>query len=170
MLKLNMSLVDILATYRQFHTKKQTKLTHLIGIPLITFAILIFLSWFEVGIERIFHLDFVWIAIVLLSLYYVTLNVVLGLVMFVVFLILAFIATLVSLDIPTWPGFWVAVVFLVVGAIFQAIGHMMEGKRPIMFRDFGMVLIAPLFIVTEICFYFGLFKDLKAQINAKGKH
>ena len=167
MFKINHSLIDILVKYRSFHKKKQTKITHVVGIPLITFAVLIFLSWFEVGIERIFHLDFVWIAIVLVSLYYVWMNFALGLIMFVIFLIMAFFATLLSLDIPTWPGFWVGIICFVVGAIFQAVGHAIEGKKPIMMDNLGMIFIAPLFITLEIFFWIGWFKPLEEKIKAK---
>src|SRR5262245_44610938 len=41
------SLRDQLASYAAYHNDPRNKLTHFFGVPLVTFAIFLFLSWFR---------------------------------------------------------------------------------------------------------------------------
>ena len=51
------------------------------------------------------------------------------------------------------------------GWIVQFIGHHYEGKKPAFVDDLIGLLIGPLFVTTEVLFAFGLFKNLKKDIE-----
>ena len=53
----------------------------------------------------------------------------------------------------------------VVGWVFQFVGHYFEGKKPAFVDDLMGLVIGPLFVVAEILFLIGFFKDLKASIE-----
>ena len=52
-----------------------------------------------------------------------------------------------------------------IGWVFQFIGHHYEKAKPAFFDDIKQLLIGPLFLVAEICFYCKLFAGLEKQVT-----
>lgn len=147
-------IADQLAFYRSYHRTAGCKATHIIGVPLVTFAILIPMGWASLsmsGFRVTLAMAFVFSTLV----YY--------------FLLEPFLATLMTMCmIPTtWGADWVSrlpfktslslfVITFVLGWVFQIIGHVIEGKRPALLDNFCQaVFTAPLFLLAELLPFFG---------------
>lgn len=159
------TLVDQLSNYAAYHRSQRNILTHLVGIPMIVLAIVALLSrpvWMAGGIA-------VSPAVVVAAatlLYYLRLDVGLGLVMTALFgLALRFGAWAAGQDTTTWLV--VGVGGFVVGWVFQFIGHYFEGRKPAFVDDLMGLVIGPLFVVAEVLFLMGAFAGLKAQIEQR---
>ena len=57
----------------------------------------------------------------------------------------------------------------VVGWVFQAIGHVFEGRKPAFFDDLRGLLVGPLFLVAEIAFAAGLAATLRGEVEAQAR-
>ena len=63
------TLAELMSVYHHHHTKKITKFTHFIRVPMIIFAIEILLSW-----PQIANIPLSWIAVIILGTYYLYLD------------------------------------------------------------------------------------------------
>lgn len=157
-----------LANYAKYHRDRRNINTHFFGIPLIVLAVVYLLyipvgEWF--GIEvMVAH-----IAILAVTMYYLALSPLLGLLMFIVLSAMdalvdvssGFIAQQVPGGLLTIGGS-----IFVAGWVLQFIGHYYEGKKPAFVDDLIGLVIGPLFVLVEFLFKFGLFKELEKNIIA----
>ncbi|PCK31330.1 DUF962 domain-containing protein [Pseudoalteromonas piscicida] len=158
-------LVLLLSQYAKYHRSKKNILTHFFGIPLIVLAVvgMTFIPLFEVSGMT------VTLALVLgvaLCIYYAFLSLVLALLMGAIlggFYWLVYIVNplLIEAGVMTIL-FWAGVFF--VGWVLQFIGHYFEGKKPAFVDDLIGLAIGPLFVLVELLFLFGLFKQLENEI------
>jgi uncharacterized membrane protein YGL010W len=142
-------LSEQLAFYQSYHRTAGCKATHVFGVPLVTFAILIPMGWLAFSVAG-FRVTLAMAFVFCTLMYY--------------FLLEPFLATLMTLVmIPiTWGADWAArlpfktslTVFLttfILGWIFQLVGHAIEGKRPALLDNFSQaVFTAPLFVLAEL--------------------
>jgi uncharacterized membrane protein YGL010W len=148
-----MDIISLLCKYRAYHTKKGTLITHLIGVPMVTFSALVLFSFITLNIANHFVMDFNWIAFIVLSLLYLRLKFSWGLAASLLLLGLTLLSTYFS-------SFWVFLVSFVIGWAIQLLGHAIEGRKPALLDSFWESLfIAPLFIVAEVFFLCGKDKD-----------
>jgi uncharacterized membrane protein YGL010W len=153
--------IEQLTKYASYHREKRNIATHFIGVPMILFAVIILLSRptvFSIVSPAL-------IASTIACLYYLKLDVRLGIVMTLFILLCLFVAKLLS-GLPTvqWLGWGVGI--FVVGWVVQFIGHFYEGKKPAFVDDVMGLIIGPLFVATEASFMLGLRDDLRAPIEA----
>lgn len=143
--------VDLLfAEYSKSHRNATNKFIHWFCVPLIFCSILGFISLIPsphfcvLSFGCISIISFV--AIVLISLYYIRLSLRIGLIMiFIMFLAEHFIyLTNVNLGKQSWMVY--LSVFLITW-IFQFIGHKIEGKKPSFLKDIQFVLIGPIWLL-----------------------
>lgn len=160
------SLAEQMSFYHNYHKKKITKLTHLIGIPLAILPVLILFNWIDLYINGVVHIPLSWLTVALLMAYYFFLDWQLACVMTLAFIILNFIAIAIGGTNPHWHGLLAMIIIFIVAWGIQFIGHFFEGKRPALFDNFYQVLIAPIFIAAEIAFAVGKKKELKKQMLA----
>jgi len=130
----------LLADYGSSHRTRGNIACHALGITLIVFGVLVMLHGIRITGP--------WTAsealLVAVSLYYLALDVPLG---------LATAAAAITLDlaaraVPRWE--WGAAAF-VVGWIFQGIGHAVyEKKSPAFLRNLVHLLVGPAFLVNEL--------------------
>jgi uncharacterized membrane protein YGL010W len=156
-----------LIIYRSFHTKLITQITHYIGIPLVSFALLILFSWIHIRIPGFFDTTLAWLLSVLIIIYYIFLDLYIGATVSIVLIILNLIAAYITHNAPSWHGFKLFLIIFAIGALCQIIGHWFEGRKPALARNLKYALIGPLFLVAEIFFCFGFKKDLQQQITEK---
>ena len=161
------TLTDQLVQYAHYHRDRRNIATHLFGIPMIVFAIVILLSRpaFPLpGFE--FEITPVWLVTAAAVLYYLVLDLRFGVLM----------GALLGLSIwaAQWfaaqaTGVWLAwgLGLFIVGWIFQFVGHAYEGRKPAFVDDLVGLMIGPLFVVAEVAFTLGLCPTLQHEIEAQ---
>ncbi len=154
-------------TYATYHRDKRNIATHFVGVPLILLGVVLALSLlgtgFAIGGSAI---TAACIAIAIVSLYYVWLDVALGIACALVLLALWFAAQAIIAAQPQ-SALMIAIGFFVGGWALQFWGHFFEGKKPAFVDDMmGLVISLP-FLIAEISFAIGLKPALKAAVEAK---
>ena len=159
------NLTQVLTDYQEYHTKKITQTTHLIGVPLIIFGILIFFSWFSFNLNPIISVPLMWFLIVIASAYYVRLDIGLGLMLAVIFVIMGLLIFVIDQYKYTNIS---GVLFLITffgGWVIQFIGHIFESRKPAFLDNILQVFAAPIFVLAETLVRLGRRPDLEQIIN-----
>jgi uncharacterized membrane protein YGL010W len=160
------SLSDQLSQYAAYHRDRRNILTHFVGIPLIVLAVAILLArpvladWGGVALSP------ATLVTLLTVLYYLRLDLRLGLVMAVLMALSLWVAQTVAAH---GTALWLTLglgLFLI-GWVIQFVGHFYEGRKPAFVDDIVGLLIGPLFVVAEAGFLLGLRRDLQQQIEAR---
>jgi uncharacterized membrane protein YGL010W len=153
-----------MAFYAAYHRDTRNKLTHFIGVPLIVFGVMLALSWprFESASVELTPamLLTAWIMI-----YYLLLDVPLGLAMLLVLGLLLYAADLVA-RMPMAIGIGVFLVSFVGGWIIQLVGHVYEGRKPALTDNLFQIFVAPIFLAAEASFALGMRKQLEARVES----
>jgi uncharacterized membrane protein YGL010W len=157
------TLDEQLAVYASYHRSPWNRLTHYVGVPLLTFALLIPLGWLRVPIGGIEITGAMAFAAAVLA-WYVRLDAGLAATMLVVVAPLVYAAERVAQQ-PLATGLWIFGVAFVVGWTFQLVGHAIEGRRPALVDNLVQALVAPLFILLEAAFALGLRRDLQRRVE-----
>lgn len=161
------SFIEQAQFYAAYHQKPSTRYTHLIGVPLIIFSLMVLFGFLHLIIPGVMDTTLASLATLALVIYYIYLNWRLGLVLIPIFIVLLWLASLVSYKGPTHTALWIFVLTFVLGWALQLIGHLIEGRRPALMDNFWQALIAPLFLTAELFFMAGRMNDLKEQIYGK---
>lgn len=150
----------LLARYGEYHRDTRNIATHMLGIPLIVLAVEVLLSRPVVG----GGVTPAMAAAALAALWYVRLDLALGMVM-AALLALGAWAGVVLAGLPTaqWLGWGLGL--FVVGWAIQFIGHYFEGRKPAFVDDLKSLMVGPLFVVAEVVFLLGLRRELAAQVR-----
>ncbi len=153
-----------LTKYAAYHRDRRNIATHLFGIPLIVFAALVLLGRINIGSIAGYAITGATIAWIITSLYYIKLDLQLGVLMTLLHGLLLWAATPFA---STSTEFWLAtgVGIFVFGWVLQFIGHFYEGKKPAFVDDLVGLVIGPMFVVTEVVFFLGLRKSLRDAIE-----
>jgi len=129
--------------YSAFHRTPGNKACHYVGIPLIVlslFALLARVPLFEAGGLTVTLAEVVLVAA---TIYYLTLDAALAVMMLVTSVVLAAAGRMVPAS--------AAVVLFVLGWVFQFVGHYVyEKKAPAFFRNFAHLLVGPLWILAKV--------------------
>lgn len=159
------SFVEQLATYAEYHRDSRNILTHLVGVPVIVFAVIVLLSRpvFDLAGYAVTPAMACCLAA---SLYYLRLNLVFATLMAVlmatgIYYAMDIAAASTLLWLSTGVGLFV------LGWIVQFIGHYFEGKKPAFVDDLMGLLIGPLFVLAELLFLLGLYPSLKQDIERR---
>jgi len=156
--------IDQLSTYAKYHRDPRNIATHLIGVPMIVFAVIVLLSKpaFQIAGVLVTPAHF---ALLMVIAYYLTLHVGFGIVMAVLFGAgIYFAQPLANSSTLIWLSTGVGLFF--VGWVIQFIGHYFEGKKPAFVDDIIGLLIGPLFVTAEVLFSLGLCKKIKQNVEA----
>jgi uncharacterized membrane protein YGL010W len=133
--------------YSASHRHPINQKIHFICVPLIYFSVL-GLLWvippMHLGDQTI-----PWILpiILLVSVYYLLLDLKLGLMMMALTIASAWI--LRAMEAAGLPILWINAGIFIVAWIGQAYGHKLEGKKPSFFKDLAFLLIGPLWILRK---------------------
>lgn len=150
-----------LAAYAAYHRDGRNIAAHMLGIPLIVFAVEILLSRPAFG-----PFTPAMLAAALAIIYYFTLDAGFALIL-AILLGLGAWAGLALAGLPTLVWLGLGVGLFVIGWVFQLIGHAYEGRKPAFLDDLVNLLIGPLFIVAEAAFWLGLRRPLKSAIEGQ---
>ncbi|CAE6966062.1 DUF962 domain-containing protein [Paraburkholderia domus] len=166
------TLTQQLTQYAAYHRDRRNIATHFIGIPMIVLALAVLLSRpaFSLGALSFaspLTLSPARVLFTAATLYYLVLDVPLGVMMAVVsVLCVACGQWLAAQTTLTWLASGIGL--FVVGWVFQFIGHVAyEHRKPAFVDDVIGLLIGPLFVLAEALFGFGWRPALREAIEAQ---
>lgn len=155
-----------LIEYARYHRDPRNIATHFVGIPLIAFGIAVMLARVPLGGADALLPRAHWLVWALTGVWYLrqgrwSLTVP----------TLAVLGAMVALADPLGEvamGTWLAwgLGSFVVGWVFQAVGHVWEGRKPAFFDDLRGLLVGPMFLVAEVQMAVGLQRDVRAAVIA----
>lgn len=160
------SATDLMVQYARYHRDQRNIATHFLGIPLIVFAIGVFLARarFEANGVAFTAAGITWLAA---ALWYLTRgNLLLGAATS------AASGALFALAHPfagAGTGAWMGAggVAFFTGWVLQFIGHYYEGRKPAFVDDLAGLLVGPMFVTGEALFALGLLRPLAQEIEAR---
>jgi uncharacterized membrane protein YGL010W len=157
---------ELMVQYAAYHRDRRNIATHLVGIPLIVFAIGVLLGrpGFAVGGLQ---LSPAWILWAVVTLWYLTRgNLALGLAVSLANgVLIALAQPLAAGSLSSWLTWGFAA--FVVGWVFQFAGHYYEGRKPAFVDDLVGLLVGPMFVVGELMFMLGWAKPLQDEIERR---
>jgi uncharacterized membrane protein YGL010W len=160
------SLTEQLARYAAYHRDRRNIATHFIGIPMIVLSLAIMLSRPASTLDSLpFAVSPAWLLFVGATIYYLRLDVTLGLAMAAISaMCLAFGEW--SAQTPTTIRLSCGIALFVIGWIFQFVGHAAyEHKKPAFADDMIGLAIGPLFVLAEALFVLGWRPELRKEIE-----
>ncbi|MCC5813445.1 MAG: DUF962 domain-containing protein [Leptospira sp.] len=155
-----------MAFYSAYHQEKRNVYIHIFGVPLISFSFLVICSWLSVSIGG-FDISLAMVLTIGVLLYYFSLDVPFSLVATIVFGGILFAADFVANNYPTWIGWSIFGAGQIIGWGSQIYGHMVfEKSRPAFLDNLFQALVsAPLFVIADVFFEFGIRKELQNQVK-----
>ena len=157
-------LVRQLSAYAEYHRNGHNVATHMVGIPLILFAIAVLLSRPAIALGEGLVVTPMMIVAAVAAAGYLRLDLMFGAVL------AAFLAliTWAGSGVAAWStGAWLAVGLgsFVVGWTLQFVGHYFEGRKPAFVDDLSSLFVGPLFVVAEAAFMLGLRQPVRRAIE-----
>jgi uncharacterized membrane protein YGL010W len=155
-------LAEQLGAYAAYHHDWRNKLTHFIGVPLVTFALFLFLAWLRFAPAPEVPYSGAVLFYVVVFVYYLVLDWRVALLQAPFTLTLLVLADRVAL----WPFEQSLSVFaaaFIGGWVIQLLGHGVEGRRPALVDNLLQIFNAPLFLTVEVLFLCGFRKDLRTE-------
>lgn len=153
-----------IASYLSHHYQGLPKLTHFISVPCLTFAVFQLLTWIHLAIPNELSVPFAWVVTLILGLYYLWLDMQIGLAMVVILILFDLICAL-AFKVPTTKNFEIFMIIFIIGFIAQFTGRFVERRKPILKQDFAHLIIAPFALMAEIYFALGRCLGLKNQVE-----
>jgi len=157
------SIEEQMSTYAAYHQDPRNKATHFVGVPVIVLSLFIPLAWLRIG-----DVSLAMVLAAAVIVYYLVLDVPLGLAMLVVFAALAWLGEWIALHGAAIGWSWFAVLF-VGGWILQLVGHMYEGRRPALADNLLQIFVAPIFLAAEVFFALGYKPALHAVVRERAR-
>lgn len=154
-----------LASYAAVHRDRRNKATHVVGIPIIVFSLLLILALWRVPVGGVVVSAALVVSVIAVA-GWLVLDLVIGLVMAAVMIALWWLAEgLAGLGGTT--GTWATFAVLFVGGwALQFLGHHYEGRRPALLDNIFQAFIGPMFLVAEGLVALGWRRDLHDAMHA----
>jgi uncharacterized membrane protein YGL010W len=153
-------LAEHLEAYAAYHRDPRNTITHFAGVPLVTFAIFLFLAWFRFRYAADLPLTGATLFYLAVLIYYLRLDWSLALVQLPVSLVLLYLADRAAL-LPFAESLAIFLATFLGGWAIQLLGHFFEGKRPALVDNLAQIFNAPLFLTAEVLFLCGFCRDLR---------
>ena len=154
-----------MSTYAAYHQDARNKATHFVGVPVIVFSLLIPLGWLRMDLGG-FPLSAALVVSVLLLLYYLALDIPLGLAMAVVFGLMLWGAEPLS-QAAFGASFACFLVLFIGGWALQLWGHVYEGRKPALVDNLFQIFVAPIFLAAEAFFALGYKPRLHEEVQRR---
>jgi uncharacterized membrane protein YGL010W len=155
-----LTLKQQLESYGAYHTDPRNKLTHFVGVPLVTFSLFLFLGWFRFVHAPGWPITGATLFFLVVMIYYLRLDPTIALLQAPFTLILLWLSDRAAL-LPLGQSVGVFLAAFVGGWIIQLVGHAIEGRRPALADNLLQVFNAPLFLTAEVLFLLGRRQDLR---------
>jgi uncharacterized membrane protein YGL010W len=159
------TLAEHMAFYGCYHRDRRNRLTHFFGVPAIIFAVLIPLSLGQVTLGGVSATPaLIWATV--MALYYITLDIAIGLAMAALFVPLLWAAGAVA-GLGTATALSIFAVVFISGWIVQLIGHRFEGNKPALTANLFQTLVSPIFLTAELFFALGFRRSLQEEVERR---
>ena len=155
--------------YAAHHQDIRTQRTHWIGVPLITFSLMILLGFVKIVVPGVFQISLACLVTIGLIIYYVRLQWLLAIAVTPILLLLLWLATWISDDGPGTMALWIFVITFISGWTLQLYGLFLAKEKPAFMVYFSQALIAPLYLIAELLFLAGWMGSLKVQIHGEAQ-
>lgn len=159
------TLEDQMSFYAAYHQDSRNKATHFIGVPMIVFSLMIPLGWLRADIDG-FTISAALIVTSALLLYYLVLDLPLGLAMGLVFALMLWGAEPLSQAAFMTSLAWFLVLFIA-GWALQLWGHVYEGRKPALVDNLFQIFVAPIFLAAEVFFALGYKPKLHEEVQRR---
>jgi uncharacterized membrane protein YGL010W len=156
------SLKQQMESYGAYHRDSRNKLTHFVGVPLVTFSLLLVLSWFRFVLTPELPITAATVFFAVVLIYYVRLDWSIALFQAPFSLALLVLADRAAL-LPPKVSVAVFLAAFIGGWTIQLVGHAIEGRRPALADNILQIFNAPLFLTVEVVSLLGYRRDLFAQ-------
>ena len=143
-------LVKTLEQYHKNHSKPINNLAHQFAIPMILFGGFMFLGWFQIRIFGKLDLDFAWIGAFALAGFYFTLDVKIGGMSLVAFIIFKLLAGLLGGFTPTFFGFILMLALTGGGVALMVYGHQQQRNHPKPIDYLCGILVGPFVMLKTL--------------------
>ena len=152
--------------YSAYHQERRNVITHIFGVPIITFSLFVVMHWLEFTTVSGFPITLAVVVYALATLYYLSLDAVFGGVAGILYGSLLYAAYQVAM-MDYQVGLIVLAVCQIGGWGSQIFAHAVFEKRRPAFLDnlFQAFVSAPLFVVADVLFMLGIRKSLKEKIH-----
>jgi uncharacterized membrane protein YGL010W len=160
------SLRENLTQYAACHRDRRNIATHFVGVPMIVFSIVLALNEYHFSLGSL-QPTLALVVIAAAILYYVSLDVVLGLTLSAILLLMCAGASEITARTTTPVALGCALAIFVVGWALQYWGHYFEGMKPAFYDDVKQLLIGPVFVLAEAFFLFGAKPELRRHIEER---
>ncbi|HEY7758697.1 MAG TPA: Mpo1-like protein [Burkholderiales bacterium] len=157
-----------MAFYMRYHRDPRNKATHFVGVPLITFSLLVPMSWLAVDVSGV-QITLAHLFLVAVFAYYLYLDATLALALAPVVAVLLYAAQWAA-GLGYTSGWAVFGAAFVGGWILQLVGHWFEGKRPALVDNIWQIFVAPLFLMVEALAMLGWKRDLLRRAEELAAH
>ena len=151
--------------YAAYHQDARNKATHFVGVPMIAFSLLIPLGWLRIDAGGV-PLSAALVVTAILLVYYLLLDILLGLAMLAVFGLMLWGAESLSQAALVTGAAWFLVLF-VGGWALQLWGHVYEGRKPALVDNLFQVFVAPIFLAAEAFFALGYKPQLHEAVRRR---
>ena len=158
------SIEQNLTQYAAYHRDRRNIATHFVGVPMIVFAVVLALAVVEIPAGPIV-LTLAALTSIAACVYYLRLDLTLGLTMAVVLFLMCAGASEITHRAGTGASLGIALAIFVVGWAIQFVGHRYEGVKPAFFDDVRQLLIGPIFVAAEAYFLAGALPQLRRYIE-----
>jgi uncharacterized membrane protein YGL010W len=156
---------DQMSVYAAYHQDGRNKATHFIGVPAIILSLMIPLAWVRIDAGGV-PLTGAIVITAMLLIYYLVLDLLLGLAMVVVMGVLAWIGHQIAAQGALQGWVWFAILF-VGGWILQLVGHVFEGRKPALADNLFQIFVAPIFLAAEVFFALGYKPKLHQDVQRR---
>jgi uncharacterized membrane protein YGL010W len=154
-----------LAAYLRYHRDARNKLTHLFGVPLIIFALLIPMSRLGVDVAGV-RITLAHAFLLLVLGYYFLLDVPLAVALTIAAAGLLRAAQWIA-GLDAAAGWLVCAGAFAGGWVLQLLGHYYEGRRPALLDNVWQIFVAPLFVMAEVFAKLGWKRDVLRRAERK---
>jgi uncharacterized membrane protein YGL010W len=154
-----LTLKEQMQSYGAYHKDPRNKLTHFVGVPLVTFSLFVLFGWFRFVHMPDLPFSLATIFFFAVLIYYLRLDWRVALVQLPFTLLLLLLADWTA-RLPFGQSLTVFLIAFVLGWIIQLAGHAIEGRRPALADNLLQVFNAPLFLTVEALNRVGLRRDL----------
>ena len=159
------TLEDQMSIYAAYHQDARNKATHFVGVPLIAFSLMIPLGWLRANLDGS-SVSAALVVTALLLLYYLMLDIPLGLASCAVFGLMLWGADALSQAPLVASLAWFLTLF-VGGWVLQLWGHVYEGRKPALVDNLFQVFVAPIFLAAEVFFALGYKPSLHEAVQRR---
>jgi uncharacterized membrane protein YGL010W len=151
--------------YAAYHQDARNKATHFVGVPLIAFSLMIPLGWLRVEVGGA-SISAALVVTAILLLYYLMLDVPLGLAMCLVFAAMLLAAEPLS-QAPLMASLGWFLALFIGGWALQLWGHVYEGRKPALVDNLFQIFVAPIFLAAEVFFALGYKPALHEKVQRR---